>query len=152
MRMGHLCTPKRIIIAGEQLPDFINKRMAQEIQRAPIYCFHKQAAVKKQEMDGLHFIPYEQLADVFMHLAQLGCNDVLVEGGQQLHQACLSANLYDRLEIYMGTKTLAGGKSVAGEAGAARIELGTSWSLEQEPLRLGASVCLRYGLSGEPAK
>ena len=147
-------TPKRVVIAGQSMPDFSKRRIMTELDRAAVYCFHKGADLGDQKAstpDGLHYIAYEHLEDVFKHLAEGGCNEVLVEGGQQLHQACLAAQLYDRLEIYMGTKTLAGGKSVAGTQGAARIELGTAWQLEQDPLRLGDSVCLRYQLSGEPS-
>ncbi len=86
---------------------------------------------------------------VARQLGALGFNEVLVEGGAQLHGAWLRAGLYDRLEIYLGLRTLGGGLAVTAGAGAPRIDLGAAYALEQPPMVLGDTVCLRLTRKSE---
>lgn len=76
-------------------------------------------------------------------LGRLGCNDVLVEGGSQVHAAWLAAGLYDRLEIYLGTIALGGGLAVAVGGACARIADGGRFVPEQAPLGVDGGVVLR---------
>ncbi len=74
-------------------------------------------------------------------LGTLGINDLLVEGGTQVHAAFLKAGAYDRLELYLGLKTLAGGLPVAAGEGVATPSLALGWELE-EPVRMLGATCL----------
>jgi diaminohydroxyphosphoribosylaminopyrimidine deaminase/5-amino-6-(5-phosphoribosylamino)uracil reductase len=77
-------------------------------------------------------------------LGELGVNDLLVEGGGMVHAAFLKAALYDRLELYLGLKSLGGGISVAaGEAGVASPALGAQWTLEEPARQCGSTIALR---------
>jgi diaminohydroxyphosphoribosylaminopyrimidine deaminase / 5-amino-6-(5-phosphoribosylamino)uracil reductase len=76
-------------------------------------------------------------------LGTLGFNDVLVEGGARIHHAFLQADLYDRLEVYIATTTLGGGRAPAGMAGVPRIADGSGWRHEEPPRLLGTTVLLR---------
>jgi len=76
-------------------------------------------------------------------LGTLGCNEVLVEGGAQIHHAWLEADCYDRLEIYIGATTLAGGRGPTGPQGVARIADGAGWHHEEPPRLAGNTVILR---------
>ena len=76
-------------------------------------------------------------------LGLLGCNDVLVEGGARVHQAFLKADLYDRLELYLGATTLGGGRGPAGSEGVPRISEGAGWRHEEPPRLVGSTVLLR---------
>ncbi len=149
-RSMHGRTPRRVILAGSLIPDFSKKRILKALDRAPIICFHADTDAQRQQAAaalGVQLCAYNAEAgirSVFTRLADMGCNDVLVEGGAKIHQQLLQEKLYDRLEIYLGNRSIAGGYSVAGDHGAERIALGTEWRLEQDPLRLGACICLRY--------
>ncbi len=77
------------------------------------------------------------------HFSAQGCNEVLVEGGAQLHGVFLRAHLYDRLEIYIGGRTLGGGLPAAVGSGVDRIALGAEWRHEAPPRLLGATTLLR---------
>jgi diaminohydroxyphosphoribosylaminopyrimidine deaminase/5-amino-6-(5-phosphoribosylamino)uracil reductase len=57
--------------------------------------------------------PHDTLA-VARWLGDMGCNDVLVEGGSQVHAAWLAAGLYDRIEVWTSPASLGGGVPVAG--------------------------------------
>ena len=73
-----------------------------------------------------------------------GLNEVLVEGGAQIHAAFLAAGLYDRLEVYLAGRTLGGGVSPAGQRGVPTIAGGTGWALEEPPIMLGDTCLLRW--------
>lgn len=77
-------------------------------------------------------------------LGAIGLNDVLVEGGATVHAAFLQAGCYDRLECYLGAKTLAGGLPVARGPGRPAVPAADGWELEDRPRLLGSTVLLRY--------
>lgn len=83
----------------------------------------------------------EQLA---IALGDLGLNEVLVEGGATVHGAYLRAGLYDRLEIYLGARTLGGGLPPALGLGAGSVAEARTWELEEPPRVLGDTVLLRW--------
>ena len=80
---------------------------------------------------------------VALALGRYGFNEVLVEGGSQLHGAFLRAGLYDRLELYLGTQTVGGGMSVAAGQGVKLMSTAASWEHEVSPRLLGSTVSLR---------
>jgi len=82
-------------------------------------------------------------AQVLTLLGSLGINDLLVEGGSRVHASLLKAGLYDRLELYLGLKSLGGGLPVAEGAGVASPTLGEAWQLEEPARTLGETLCLR---------
>ncbi len=73
-----------------------------------------------------------------------GLNDVLVEGGAQVHAAFLAAGLYDRLEVYLAGRTLGGGLGPAGLRGAPTIAAGAGWTLEEPPIMLGDTCVMHW--------
>ena len=77
-------------------------------------------------------------------LGQLGCNDVLVEGGAIVHAAWLQADLYDRLDISVGGLTWTTGLPVV-QADALRLPItaGVTWEHEQPPLLVDGTVMMR---------
>lgn len=83
----------------------------------------------------------EQLAT---GLGDLGINEVLVEGGATLHGAYLRAGLYDRLEVYLGARTLGGGMPPAVGQGVGTLAEAPQWELEEPPRVLGDTVLLRW--------
>ncbi len=143
-------SPKRVIVARNTIPDFKNAALLKNSD-IEIICYHDDADLQRQqaaEQLNIKLIKYDStlgLKSVFESLAtDEQCNDVLVEGGAQIHEACLKERLYDRIEIYMGAKSLGGGLAVAGLNGVQSIDQGGQWKLEQEPLVLGDCICLRY--------
>ncbi len=73
------------------------------------------AKVASLERMGIHVIPAEQtdqgqinLASVMTTLAQLECNEILVEAGSTLNGALIHAGLVDELIIYMAPSLLGG--------------------------------------------
>lgn len=83
----------------------------------------------------------EQIA---VGLGDLGLNDVLVEGGATVHGAYLRARLYDRLEVYVGARTLGGGVPPVTGLGVSSIAEADQWQLEAPPRMLGDTVLLRW--------
>lgn len=145
---GQQRSPRRVIVAREQIPDFTAARVC--AGSAPVLCFHADSDVERQDaarscgVELQQWQPVQGIAAVFRRLAALGCNDVLVEGGSGIHHASLEAELYDRLEVYIAARSLGGGLAVAGRRGVERVELGSRWHLEVSPMQLGDSICLRY--------
>jgi diaminohydroxyphosphoribosylaminopyrimidine deaminase / 5-amino-6-(5-phosphoribosylamino)uracil reductase len=76
-------------------------------------------------------------------LGRYGLNEVLVEGGAQIHGAFLRAGLYDRLELYIGSQTVGGGIGVAAGVGVDLMNDARHWQHEDRPLLLGDTICLR---------
>jgi diaminohydroxyphosphoribosylaminopyrimidine deaminase/5-amino-6-(5-phosphoribosylamino)uracil reductase len=76
-------------------------------------------------------------------LGSYGLNEVLVEGGSQIHGTFLRAGLYDRLEVYLGAQTVGGGMSVAAGSGVELMSAAATWEHEVAPVVLGTTVCLR---------
>ena len=69
---------------------------------------------------------------------------MLLEGGAALHGAWLHAGVVDRLEVYLGARSLAGGMPVSSGHGVAAIAEGHAWQLEQAPRLLGDTVVMKY--------
>ena len=80
---------------------------------------------------------------VAVALGDYGFNEVLVEGGAQVHGSFLRAGLYDRLELYVGAATLGGGLGVCAGAGVGLMREAQRWQAEDAPRVLGDTVCLR---------
>lgn len=139
--------PVRIVVAKTVA---VGGRMLASIARAPIWLLHDGAS-SKDELTRLRSYGVEtieiqdthnpiQVAEV---LGARGLNDVLIEGGATLHGAWLRAGLYDRLEIYVGTQTIAGGMATTRGRGVPAISDGQHWRHECEPRSLSGTQVLR---------
>nr|MBA3709218.1 dihydrofolate reductase family protein [Planctomycetota bacterium] len=76
-------------------------------------------------------------------LGEIGFNDVLVEGGGTLHGAWLRAGMYDRIEVYLGFKTLGGGMPAAAGEGAATPGFAHGWLPEAPPVIFEGTIAMR---------
>lgn len=143
-------SPKRVIIAGAAMPHFTGTRILQRIDDAPVYCLHSSddsVAITQAQNVGVHCHHIKAGESLIPHvkfLMDLGCNEVLVEGGSHIHSSFLREQLYDRLDIYNCARSLGAGMPVATGEGVERVALGDRWQLEQAPLLLGDTVCMRY--------
>jgi diaminohydroxyphosphoribosylaminopyrimidine deaminase/5-amino-6-(5-phosphoribosylamino)uracil reductase len=141
--------PLRIVVSrrAELRAD---SRLVKSISRAPLLLIHGReiAEPRRGELRRLG-VQVRECADphdpnlIGRLLAELGINDLLVEGGSAVHAAFLAAGLYDRLELYLGLMTLSGGLPVASGQGIATPSLGARWELEEPPRALGAAVHVR---------
>ena len=84
-------------------------------------------------------------------LGRRGINDLLVEGGAQIHGAWLRAGLYDRLELYIAPLTLGGGIAPCAGTGANTVTAGGRWDAEEPPRLLGGTWCWRMKRPGRIA-
>lgn len=99
----------------------------------------------------LGFLQYATLEDALKNLWDLGCRDVLIEGGATLLGAAFSADLVDRVQAYIAPKVLGRGlgvidaqlASTMSEAKEFRLthieQLGTDVLLEMEKLSVYGS-------------
>jgi len=120
------------------------------LDQAPLLVVHHPdadtARLRAWGVDLLAVADPQDLPAVARSLGALGLNDVLVEGGAAIHGAFLRARLYDRLEIYQGGTTLAGGLAVTRGPGAPTIPDGQHWLPECPPLMLGHTILTRWRL------
>ncbi len=148
-RHGEHGSPTRVVVsASAELK--AGSRLGDSIDSAPLLMVHGQGVAERRRGDlrraGVAVKAVEDAHDplqVARALGDLGFNDVLVEGGGRLHGAWLRAGAYDRLELYLGFKTLGGGTPVADGVGAASPSFGQAWSPEIPPAMRGDTVCLR---------
>jgi diaminohydroxyphosphoribosylaminopyrimidine deaminase/5-amino-6-(5-phosphoribosylamino)uracil reductase len=91
--------------------------------------------------------PHDPVA-VTAWLGRLGCNEVLVEGGAQVHAAWLAAGLYDRLEIYLGPLVLGGGRPVAAAHGPDLMARAAAYQPEEPPRLVDGTTVLRLARRG----
>ncbi len=146
---GEANGPLRIVVSrrAELRPD---GNLVKSVARAPLMLIHgpEVGEPRRGELRRMG-LQVRECADphdpnaVARLLAELGINDLLVEGGSAVHAAFLAAGLYDRLELYLGLRTLAGGLPVASGQGVASPNLGARWELEEPPRALGAAVLMR---------
>lgn len=138
--------PVRIVVsAGAQLRN--DGRLLRSIARAPLWLVHgpDADAVRMHELAqaGVRLLrcaaPHDPQV-VLTLLGQEGINDLLVEGGAQVHGAWLRAGVYDRLECWQGGVSLGGGLPVAQGPGVDRIDAGRRWRLETAPRVLDECV------------
>ena len=124
--------------------------MLQTLDQAPLLVVHHPdadtARLRGWGVDLLAVADPHDLAAVARSLGALGLNDILVEGGAAIHGAFLRAQLYDRLEIYQGGTTLAGGRPVSRGPGAPTIPDGQHWLPECPPMVLGHTILTRWRL------
>jgi diaminohydroxyphosphoribosylaminopyrimidine deaminase/5-amino-6-(5-phosphoribosylamino)uracil reductase len=148
-RHGDDAGPLRVVVsAGAELKP--KARLVAAIAQAPLLVVHA-TGVPESRRGELRRLgaAVKAVADphdpgqVLGVLGELGCNDVLVEGGSQLHGAWLRAGVYDRVELYLGLKSLGGGLPVAAGEGAATLGFAQRWEMEVPPMTLGETLCLR---------
>lgn len=120
------------------------------LDQAPLLVVHHPdadtARLRAWDVDLLAVADPHDLPAIARSLGALGLNDVLVEGGATIHGEFLRARLYDRLEIYQGGTTLAGGLPIARGPGAPTIPDGQHWLPECAPLVLGHTILTRWRL------
>ena len=120
------------------------------LDQAPLLVVHHPdadtARMRAWGADLLAVADPHDLPAVARSLGALGLNDILVEGGAAIHGAFLRARLYDRLEIYQGGTTLAGGLPVSRGPGAPTIPDGQQWLPECPPMVLGHTIVTRWRL------
>ena len=137
-------TPVRVVIAGEQdLPDAA--RLWASAEHDPVLVVTDGSV--QPAVDGVETLTVPDRADIVgicTALGSHGFNEVLVEGGAAIHASFLAADCYDRIEQYVGGRTLAGGLPVAKGTGAERIDLGLGWQLEAAPRSIGDTVYTRW--------
>jgi diaminohydroxyphosphoribosylaminopyrimidine deaminase/5-amino-6-(5-phosphoribosylamino)uracil reductase len=117
-------TPVRVVISrGAELPEHsllvaTKPKASVMVLHAPDAPAGNLAALRSHGVE-VHAVedPHQPL-QVARVLGECGFNDVLVEGGAQVHGAFLRAHLYDRLELYIGASTIAGGLGVCAGSGA----------------------------------
>lgn len=143
-------TPVRVVIsAPAELPE--HSLLVATRPKAEVLVLHAPDA-PAGNLNALrsHGIELREVADphqpllVAQALGDYGFNDVLVEGGAQVHGAFLRAGLYDRLEIYLGASTIAGGLGVCSGAGVELMRDAAHWQIEEAPRLLGETVCMRF--------
>jgi diaminohydroxyphosphoribosylaminopyrimidine deaminase / 5-amino-6-(5-phosphoribosylamino)uracil reductase len=144
--------PVRVVISASAALPTDSALLA---DHAPLWLVHGRAA-KSETLERLagHGVELLALDDAHDPLAvaallgERGLNDVLVEGGATVHGAWLRAGLFDRLECYLGGKTVGGGMPVANGHGAATIAQSAHWLAEQPPRVLGSTLLLRMKRAG----
>ncbi len=151
---GHLdgAGPRRVVLGRDPRINEPAKLLAPAA--APLLVAADAAVLRARPWLGPHLIDQVDSHDpqaVAAWLGRLGCNDVLVEGGAQIHAAWLAAGLYDRLEIYLGTVALGGGLAVAIGGACARIAEGGAFVHEEAPRLIAGGVVLRLGRAAATA-
>jgi diaminohydroxyphosphoribosylaminopyrimidine deaminase/5-amino-6-(5-phosphoribosylamino)uracil reductase len=138
-RHGEAIGPLRVVIsAGARLES--SSRLVATLSAAPLLVIHS-AQVPERRRGELRRLGVQVKAVADAHdpaqvaraLAEIGCNDVLVEGGSRIHTAFLRAGMYDRLELYLGLGTFGGGVPVVA-GGVGDTGPGPGW-IEESPLR-----------------
>lgn len=102
---------------------------------APTLLVHAAGRTPPPGASGLPVADAHDPGQVATALGALGLNDVVVEGGAQVHAAWLP--YYDRLEIYTGPQPLGSGIPAPPPPGA-------GWVAESPPIRTGATVLARW--------
>jgi len=88
-------------------------------------------------------------AAVAGRLGEEGINDVLVEGGSEVHGAWLRAGVVDRCELYLGPRSLGGGMPVSAGEGVGSVADGSEWGWEETPRIVdGTLLCRLRALPG----
>ena len=142
-------TPVRVVIAANaELRE--NSMLVATRPKAAVLVVHgpqaphgNRAALASHAIELLEVANPHDPAQVAAALGRYGFNEVLVEGGAQIHGAYLRAGVYDRLEIYIGAQTVAGGIGVAAGIGVELMNDAPAWQHEDRPLVLGDTICLR---------
>ncbi len=142
--------PWRVVVsASARLP--AQARLLAGGDGPPVVVIHdhraRPAALAGLDQAGVRLHPLADAHDpaqVVKALAAIGFNEVLVEGGGHLHHALLAADLYDRIECYIGPLTMAGGRPVATGPGVATVADATRWLPDRTPRRLGATLHCVY--------
>lgn len=142
-------TPVRIVIsANAELRE--NSMLVATRAKAAVLMIHgpqapagNRAALNSHGIDLWEVANPHDPAQVAAALGRYGLNEVLVEGGAQIHGAFLRAGLYDRLELYVGSQTVGGGIGVAAGIGVDLMNDARHWQHEDRPLVLGDTICLR---------
>lgn len=137
-RHGDEPGPLRIVVARDGRLPGIRLRDAS----APTLVVHARGAVPPAGVRGLVVDDPHDPRQVAAALGTLGINDLVVEGGAQVHTVW--APLYDRLEIYAGAVSLPGGLP------APRIPGGT-WLAEGAPGLVGTTGIARWTRLPQPA-
>jgi diaminohydroxyphosphoribosylaminopyrimidine deaminase/5-amino-6-(5-phosphoribosylamino)uracil reductase len=143
-------TPVRVVVsAGAELPE--HSLLIATRPKAEVLVLHgPDAPPGNLTAVRSHGIELRSVADphnpllVAQALADYGFNEVLVEGGAQVHGAFLRAGLYDRIEVYLGSSTIGGGLGVCAGPGIELMRDAHHWQLEEAPRLLGDTVCLRF--------
>ena len=140
-------TPLRVVVARDPALSE-DARLLTTLDQAPLLLVHDPATdVTGPKAWGAESLAMEDLHDLTRlgrTLGGWGLNDVLVEGGAQVHAAFLAAGLYDRLEIYHGAVSLGGGLPVAAGPGVGHMADGTRWQPEGPPRLLGSTILSRW--------
>jgi diaminohydroxyphosphoribosylaminopyrimidine deaminase/5-amino-6-(5-phosphoribosylamino)uracil reductase len=146
---GEQAGPLRVVVSasGEIKP---KSRLLASVAQAPLLVVHAQSLPESRRGELRRSgAQVKAVADphdaqqVLRALGELGINDLLVEGGAALHGAWLRAGAVDRLELYLGLRTLGGGTPVAAGEGAATLGHAQEWLPEVGPIALGTTMCLR---------
>lgn len=143
--------PRRVVISA-QARISLASTLVQTIDQAPVWLIHDERANPDQLCAlvdaGVVLLPVANahaVDQVLRVLADAGCNDILVEGGSQVHTAMLAAQAYDRLEIYHAGLSLG-----AGQAISAGPELAQQWQPEAPPLLYGTTMLSRWRRANAP--
>lgn len=144
------CLPLLRIVLNAKADLADDAMLLNTLDQAPLLVVHHPdadtARLRAWGVDLLAVADPHDLAAVARSLGALGLNDILVEGGAAIHGAFLRARLYDRLEIYQGGTTLAGGLPVCRGPGAPTIPDGQHWLPECPPMVLGHTILTRWRL------
>jgi diaminohydroxyphosphoribosylaminopyrimidine deaminase / 5-amino-6-(5-phosphoribosylamino)uracil reductase len=144
-------SPVRIVVGGAHTSRLASGRQLFETARQqPVWLLHpttesEQSLVPLQAA-GIQCFPLadpHQPEQVLRLLGQEGLNELLVEGGAQLHGAWLRAGVVDRIECYLAARTIGGGMPVAQGPGVLDMRQATDYRPEQAPRVLGSTVCWR---------
>jgi diaminohydroxyphosphoribosylaminopyrimidine deaminase/5-amino-6-(5-phosphoribosylamino)uracil reductase len=149
-------TPTRIVVsANAELPEHsmlvaTRPQAAVLVVHGPGAAAGNLGALRSHGIDLLEVGDPHDPAQVARSLGASGFNEVLVEGGAQIHGAFLRAGLYDRLELYLGAATIGGGLGVCSGAGVQMMRDAQHWHAEDPPRVLGDTVCLRLRRPSPP--
>ncbi|TVR18147.1 MAG: bifunctional diaminohydroxyphosphoribosylaminopyrimidine deaminase/5-amino-6-(5-phosphoribosylamino)uracil reductase RibD [Planctomycetota bacterium] len=111
--------PRRVVISARgRLP--VRSALVTSMNQAPVWLIHDDRAAADHLCAlrdlGVGLMPVADAHDVdqvLQALAAAGCNDILVEGGAQVHGAMLAAQAYDRLELYQSSLSLGHGRAIS---------------------------------------
>jgi diaminohydroxyphosphoribosylaminopyrimidine deaminase/5-amino-6-(5-phosphoribosylamino)uracil reductase len=132
-RHGDESGPLRIVVARDaRMPSARLRDGA-----APTLVVHQRGAQPPTGVPGLAVEDPHDPAQVAAALGRLGLNEVVVEGGAQIHAAWLS--FYDRLEVYLGRGSLGGGVPAP-----LTLPPGPEWASEGSPALVGATRLMRW--------
>ncbi|MFW5845785.1 MAG: bifunctional diaminohydroxyphosphoribosylaminopyrimidine deaminase/5-amino-6-(5-phosphoribosylamino)uracil reductase RibD [Planctomycetota bacterium] len=140
-------TPLRIVVGDPDTADLRPGRcLFDSARRHPLLLVHgpQVRAGRLQELQtaGVQLLCIDDPHDpqqVCQALGRHGLNEVLVEGGAQLHGAWLRAGLVDRVECYVGSQTLGGGLPVAQGPGCMSMAETSRYQVETRPRLLGST-------------